>query len=510
MEGITSLFQWVIMSSIMASVLTCLILFTKLIFKNRLGANWHYCIWFLLIIRLMIPYAPKSSMSIFNVVTKAPVSNVSYHSNYFINESIRYNRAEKDKVEITNKSLSKQNENKNIYSNINECTSIQYEKIKSKIMFLWITGALILGTYTIIQNVKLLLDIKGETECRNGSICNIFNECKDVINIDKDISIIFTTKVATPSLFGIVKPRLLFPENLLEELSNKELKHIFLHELVHFKRKDILVNWVTVLLQILHWFNPIVWLGFYKMHNDCEIACDSMVLSFIKEEERKEYGYTIIHLLNIISEPGLVPGSTGILSNKHHIKRRITMISLFKKGSFWGKAIAVVFFISIGFLGLTNAKGIENIKASQQININENKNNKKVEGQIEGKGVIVTLSDKSNIEEEITKDNPYESLVFITDIANVINELNSAGAKAISLNDERVTDVNKMEVSGMFIKVNDKKVGNPFVIKAIGDATALENSLKSDKSILNDIKIREVRVKWDKGEKILIPEKNKY
>lgn len=506
MGGVTSLFQWVIMSSIMASVLICLILFTKLIFKNRLGANWHYYIWFLLIIRLMIPYAPKSSISIFNVVTKVSSSNVSYYSNYFINENVHYNRAEKDnnKLQITNKSLFKENENRDRYSNINVYDNIYYEKIKVKIMFLWIAGVLILGAYTIIQNVKLLLDIKIGSECRYESIHNIFNVCKNIIKVDKDIPIVVTTKVTTPSLFGIIRPKMLFPENLLGKVSNEELKYIFLHELAHFKRKDILANWAIVLLQILHWFNPIVWIGFYKMHNDCEIACDSMVLSFIKEEERKEYGYTIIHLLNIISKPRLVPGSTGILSSKYHIKRRIIMISIFKKGSFWGKAIAIVFFISIGFLGLTNAKGTENIKASQKVNINEN--NKKVEGQIEGKGVVVTLSDKSDIEKEMTKDNPYQSLVFITDIAKVINELNNAGAKAISLNDERVTDVNKMEVAGTFIKVNGKKVGNPFVIKAIGDATTLENSLKSDKSVLNRIKEREVKVNLNKGEKILIPE----
>lgn len=512
MWGIADLFQWVIMSSMMASVVITLILLAKLIFKNRLGANWHYYIWFLLIIRLLIPYAPKSSISIFNVVSKVTLSDSNYYSYYPIHENIYYNEAEKDKemLEGTNKTLFKDNGDKKIYSDTNSYVNTHYEKMKFKLVFLWTAGVLILGIYIIIKNIKLLLAIKMQLEFHDESVNHIFNECKNIMRINKDIPIVVTSIAITPSLFGVISPKLLLPNNLLEKISKEELKYIFLHELAHFKRKDILVNWVVILLQILHWFNPVVWLGFYKMHNDCEMACDARVLSCIREEERKEYGYTIIHLLNIISQPKLIPGSTGILSSKYHIKRRITMISLFKKGSFWGKVIAIIFFIVIGFLGLTNSKQPKDVKSLQNTNISENKENKndlsKIAEKVEGKGVIVTLSDKDNIEKVTTKEVPYQSIVFLPDIVGVMNELSNAGSKSISLNDERVIDINKVQVSGPFIVVNDKKIGNPFVIKAIGDPIALENSLKSEKSILHTLRKREIGVKLDKTEKIIMPE----
>lgn len=61
------IFNWVLISSVMASVLAGLILLVKNIFKDKLGANWHYLIWFLLMIRLILPWAPASSFSISSV-----------------------------------------------------------------------------------------------------------------------------------------------------------------------------------------------------------------------------------------------------------------------------------------------------------------------------------------------------------------------------------------------------------------------------------------------------------
>lgn len=95
------------------------------------------------------------------------------------------------------------------------------------------------------------------------------------------------------------RPRLLIPYGIINKLSEEEKRYVFLHELAHLKRKDNLINWIMVLVQALHWFNPIVWYAFYKMREDCEVACDADVLSLLNPAEHKKYGETIINLIGL-------------------------------------------------------------------------------------------------------------------------------------------------------------------------------------------------------------------
>ncbi|NLY18260.1 MAG: hypothetical protein GX045_04775 [Clostridiaceae bacterium] len=49
-----------------------MIVLIKRLFNNKLSANWHYYIWFLLIIRLIMPYTPESSLSIYDLFLLHP------------------------------------------------------------------------------------------------------------------------------------------------------------------------------------------------------------------------------------------------------------------------------------------------------------------------------------------------------------------------------------------------------------------------------------------------------
>lgn len=94
------------------------------------------------------------------------------------------------------------------------------------------------------------------------------------------------------------------------------------------------------------------------------------------------------------------------------------------------------------------------------------------ETDVEGQGIVITISEKNNEEETIY----YEDLLYI------VNELKSAGAEAISINDHRIinrSDIVQISVdeSDAYIKVNGKRILSPYTIKAIGNQTYLEGAL---------------------------------
>jgi len=190
-----------------------------------------------------------------------------------------------------------------------------------------------------------------------GKILDLLEDCKVQVGVQTILGVIVTDKVKSPALFGVVRPRLLLPEGMLETLSAEELRYVFLHELAHLKRHDIYLGWLMVVLQVLHWFNPLVWLAFGRMRADRELACDGLVLSTMGSDKSQAYGRTLVNLFKGFSGLQYVPGIAGVLENKSQLKRRITMIARFKKGSYRWSILAIVLLAVLGFVVLTNAKG---------------------------------------------------------------------------------------------------------------------------------------------------------
>lgn len=91
---------------------------------------------------------------------------------------------------------------------------------------------------------------------------------------------------------------------------------------------------------------------------------------------------------------------------------------------------------------------------------------------VTGEGIIITLKDNTT-----SKFGTADDIVHYSDIREIVNELKNAGAEAISINDQRVVPTTSISCIGTVIQVNDQKVGVPFVIKAIGNQTALWGAL---------------------------------
>ncbi|WZL72904.1 M56 family metallopeptidase [Clostridiaceae bacterium 35-E11] len=356
-------FGWLVNTSLKGSILIGCILLMKGIFKNKLGARGHYYIWFLLLIRLFMPFAPESTMSIFNLFYNE-------HTNMMTKNIMKYDPEQIIEWFRQGENLLKTEGVTDGYRVFYEYISILFNSsIYFKLMLIWFVGVVFLTLYTIKMNMKMYLDIKKESVYAEEQTLQILENCKEKMQIQKSLPLMQTKAVETPSLFGLFKPCLLLPIDMEKKLSTKELHYVMLHELAHLKRKDITVYLMMGFLQILHWFNPIIWYGFYKMKQDCEVACDAMVLSCIGDEECKNYGHTIIHLLENEKKYPQPIGMAGFLGYKSEIKRRIKMITLFKKNTYKLSSISIVLLLIVSCTFLTNAN-TTNVK-EVAVDINE-------------------------------------------------------------------------------------------------------------------------------------------
>ncbi len=334
------LFQKVVQLSFMGSLIVVSILLSKIIIKDRIGIRFQYAIWFILILRLLLPFTPSTNVSIYNYVPfTTPVFVTS-------DESMMKS--------IPASSLSKE-ENRNIIFNENEeHTTITYlAMIKKVLPFLWIFGACVIGLVVFINNWLFLKRIKKCPQINDQHVLSILNDCKSLMNISKDIYLVETNLDRTPCVLNFMKPIIIIPVKSLEECNLNHLKYIFLHELAHVKRKDIFINYIVSFLCIIYWFNPLIWYGFLKMREDREICCDSLALSVLSEDEVTNYGFTIINLAELSLRAPYLPVVAGIINKKSRIKRRIIMIKLFRKNSYRITSITLALLLIAGMIFLT-------------------------------------------------------------------------------------------------------------------------------------------------------------
>ncbi|URZ03114.1 hypothetical protein CLAUR_031600 [Clostridium felsineum] len=339
MHIILSLFIETLRLSIMAAVAALIIWVIKLVLKNRMSPTWHYYIWLIILIRLILPYSLSSPVSIYNTVN--------------IDRSVSKNIINSNNTQmISNQTTSYIKVNSN-----NDFIKDKKQDILQILSVVWIVGIVIGVVYLFSVYLIFYSKIRKEPEYREVEICDLLEECKKEMKIKRNIQIKKSQSVKTPCITGFIKPCILLPDYIAYKLTKEEIKYVIIHELSHFKHKDIIINWISILLNLIHWFNPILYFSFKKLKQDSEIACDAKALSYIKSGERKEYGKTIINLIAIISTFDVKPWEVAMV-NKSEIKRRIIMISKFKKRRIVGTIVGVLLVGAVGVSVLTNERSL--------------------------------------------------------------------------------------------------------------------------------------------------------
>jgi bla regulator protein BlaR1 len=332
----------------MGSILIGLILVIRTIFRKRLDSNWQYLLWFLLIARLLTPYAPESPVSVFNLFSQLNMQALSG------NDAGVYGHAAPDGNPEGRPPVS------TIVNHVDDIYRVDRSPAaKEYVVFcIWIAGVIGLTAYMLNLIIRTKTIIKGSTRVTDNRVIGLLEECKRTLNSKNDCVLIETLAIQSPMAAGMIRPYIILPAEISSNLSRTNLRFILLHELAHLQRKDIYVNWLLTFLQIIHWFNPLIWYAFYQMRQDRELACDAYVLSRLKPCEYKRYGAAIITILENYCYPFGEYVTTGFASGRTHMRQRIAMIASYKKRTAAGFVWGMTLFLLMGCLVLTNAKGM--------------------------------------------------------------------------------------------------------------------------------------------------------
>lgn len=338
MDWLVRIFLCILKSSLTASILILFVIGFLKIFNKKISVRVKNWIWILVLIKILIPVYGNADTNIFSILQeKYGLINQSD-----LNEG--YNQLKNG--ENYNKVLASMEQNKDF-------RLIFFRSITA----VWIAGVSFLALSLIVSQLSFTKKTK-DSAC-DIDIDNLIKKC----NIKNRIPVYLYDEIKSPCISGLLRPRIYIPSYVLNMSDKKQLSYIFLHELTHYKRKDLIYNFFGILALFLHWFNPFVWIAVKKMNLCRECACDACVLELLNEEENVEYGMALLNLSKLYIDTRHYSQLPVFFETKSQIQDRIWLIKGFKKGSHKIKASAVLGCTVAAFVILTNNITVQALNA---------------------------------------------------------------------------------------------------------------------------------------------------
>jgi len=323
----TELFYTIVNMSISAGILVLVVLLLRLLLRK--APKWvTVLLWGLVAIRLICPFAWETSFSLMpksEWITASTSSPYNYDKLYF--DSVSADRIHVD-------------------PNIGEDINVHYyyyplqphieiNRGVSAVFVLnciWLVGVAAMLVYMLISCVCVMRRVRGAKQFRGK---------------------IYTGEaISSPFVFGLIRPRIYLPENM-DPVSQH---YVIAHEEAHLRRLDYLWKPLGFLLLAVHWFNPLIWLGYVLLCRDVEMACDQRVIRDMNSEARADYSETLLLCSterHMISTCPLAFGEVGV-------KERIKSVLNYKKPGIWIIAAALIVCGAAAVLFLTNPVTVRN------------------------------------------------------------------------------------------------------------------------------------------------------
>lgn len=198
--------------------------------------------------------------------------------------------------------------------------------ITTILAIVWVVGIVVLLVYTAVSFIRLKGKIGTAILLRD----NIYQ----------------SEAVVSPFVLGIIKPKIYLPFNMNEQ----DMEHVIAHEQAHLHRKDYLWKPLGFLIVTLHWFNPMVWIGYILLCRDIELACDEKVVKEFNNEQKADYSQALLTCSvnrRMIAACPVAFGEVGV-------KNRVKSVLNYKKPAFWLIIVAIIISMVVAVCFLTN------------------------------------------------------------------------------------------------------------------------------------------------------------
>ena len=237
---------------------------------------------------------------------------------------------------------------------------------------IWLLGIMLLS-FRFAGGLLLVEKLKKSDHRVPNSWKRRMNRLATSMGVHQKVRLVFSSKVTVPSITGWLKPVIIIPLSVINNLPPDEVESILAHELAHIKRHDYLVSILQAMVEIMMFFNPFVWWISNLINEERELCCDDMAIKAVGNHQA--YIYALANL-TMHATTNKVPVGQGVLAatgKKNSVIFRINRIMKkvnkkqhrphFSIKNLTGGLIAYMFvlaLVSFTFIGSGNAQEKQN------------------------------------------------------------------------------------------------------------------------------------------------------
>ena len=299
------IFMTVISMSLSGMLLILALLPGGRLLKGKLGRQWQYYIWLVVVIRLFLPFGPEASLmgqvhrvaeqAIVQMAKEGRLTGQSETQGLWQNKepgkeqsarqnSPQFTEREQDGVvtgsgesmPTDSQGTTGQDTNRNVAWVIGSFFLQVLALAENCLWVIWLAVAFGM----LIRKISMYQSYMKYVKAGAAEVCDIalldrLAATADQLGVSRTMELCVNPLVASPMLVGYFHPCVVLPR---ADVPEKEFCWIAMHELTHYKRRDILYKWLVQFAVCLHWFNPLVHWMSREIDRACEFACDEAVV----------------------------------------------------------------------------------------------------------------------------------------------------------------------------------------------------------------------------------------
>ena len=338
----------------------------------RLRASWRFALWLVVFARLATPWIPSAPWSLYAFLPhvepqndakisaamepRAGVVNESWGAD-FVRDLDATGRARSRVAAETTAGVDAIVDSDRDLA-IESVARVSGLSLWHSLALVWLAGVAVLATRMVRQIVRLAHLRPSWPAVVDPVLCALFELCRGEARVHRVVSLRLTPSNIGPAACGVLSPTIVLPERLSTSLVRNEMRFVLLHELIHVRRHDAIVDLVAWAIACVHWFNPVVWLALAGLRRERELACDAALLDLLGTSVCKDYGSVLLKAVETLQSTPGTAGAVAMIERRFFsdsLAGRIQMIANYRRTTHAGRAAGGMLIILLALLGLTDA-----------------------------------------------------------------------------------------------------------------------------------------------------------
>lgn len=348
--------------SLSGTLLILILLLLRPLFKERLSKRWQYYIWLVVVARLLLPFAPEINLMgrFFQAADRG------IEQTFLMSLSTQQGDTSTSEV-----NMSQNGDAIDGQDSLKSEPQVPTDPAIPILMILWKNlwiGFLVVSLILFIRKITIYQSFvkyirAGCVEVTDIDLLERFGMLVERCRIKTTVEMHTNSLISSPLLIGFFRPCIVLPTI---DLSASDFEYTILHELTHYKRRDMFYKWLVQITICVHWFNPLVHLMGQEVGRSCELSCDEAIIKSLGLQERRAYGNTLLNAMGGGGNYKDTLASVPLNESKERLKERLDAIMKFKKNS----KMVVIFTLMLTVFLITGATTIGAYAAPRSIRKN--------------------------------------------------------------------------------------------------------------------------------------------